>query len=149
MDFSWESILPYLWIGLAILLGVAEAVTIQLVAVWFAVGALAAVIPAALGASVTVQFGVFVAVSAVALILTRPLVKKVLTPRRERTNADRLIGTIGVVIEEIDNFRSKGRVTLSGLDWAARSEDGEIIPPGAEVLVNRIEGVTLIVERIA
>ena len=149
MDFSWEAILPYLWIGLAILLGVAEAVTIQLVAVWFAVGALAAVIPAALGASVTVQFGVFVAVSAVTLILTRPLVKKVLTPRRERTNADRLIGTIGVVIEEIDNFRSKGRVTLSGLDLAARSEDGEIIPPGAEVLVNRIEGVTLIVERIA
>lgn len=148
MDFSWEAILPYLWIGLAILLGVAEAVTIQLVAVWFAVGALAAVIPAAMDASLTAQFGTFVVVSALALALSRPFVKKLLHTRKERTNADSLIGSIGTVIQEIDNFRSQGRVKLSGLDWAARSEDGEIIPVGEQVLVRRIEGVKVIVERI-
>ena len=83
-----------------------------------------------------------------ALALSRPFAKKVLHTRKERTNADSLIGSIGVVIEEIDNFQSKGRVKLSGLDWAARSEDGEIIPVGEQVLVRRIEGVKVIVERI-
>ena len=145
MDFNF---VPYLWIGLAVLLGIVEAATVQLVAVWFAIGALSAVIPAAMDASMTAQFGTFVVVSALALALSRPFVKKLLHTRKVHTNADSLIGSVGTVIEEIDNFRSQGRVNLSGLDWAARSEDGEQIPVGEQVLVRRIEGVKVIVERI-
>lgn len=139
---------PIFWLVIAIVLGVAEAATVQLVAIWFALGALAAIIPAQLGASLTVQFGVFVAVAAVAFALTRPFVKKLLHQKKVRTNADSMIGRIGIVIVPVDNFEDQGRVSLAGLDWAARSEDGEPIPEGERVLIKSIEGVKVIVERI-
>ena len=140
--------LPMFWLILAIVLGVIEAATVQLVAIWVALGALAAIIPAMLNASLWVQFVVFVLVSAVALIATRPLVKNVLKLKRTRTNADSVIGKIGVVIVQIDNFSSQGRVSVGGLDWSARSEDGEIIEVDEKVLIKSIDGVKLIVERL-
>ena len=140
--------LPMFWLILAIVLGVIEAATVQLVAIWVALGALAAIIPAMLNAPLWVQFIVFVLVSAVAIIATRPLVKNVLKLKRTRTNADSVIGKIGVVIVQIDNFNSQGRVSVGGLDWSARSEDSEIIEVDDKVLIKSIDGVKLIVERL-
>lgn len=140
--------LPMFWLILAIVLGVIEAATVQLVAIWVALGALAAIIPAMLNAPLWVQFVVFVLVSAVAIVSTRPLVKNVLKLKRTRTNADSVIGKIGVVIVRIDNFNSQGRVSVGGLDWSARSEDGEIIEVDDKVLIKSIDGVKLIVERL-
>lgn len=137
---------PYVWLGIAIVLALFEAFTIQLVAIWFSLGALVAILPAALGAPVPVQILVFVLVSALSMILTRPFLQRVLKVKRQPTNADAVIGQVGVVLEEIDNLEGAGKVRANGLDWTARTERQMKIPAGAEVKVLRIEGVKLIVE---
>lgn len=147
-EFFGTQWLPFFWLILAIVLGVVEAASVQLMAIWFAVGAVVAVIPAVMGASLPVQFIVFLAVSTVLLIATRPLAKKFLNVRKTKTNADSVIGKVGVVIHRIDNTMEEGRVLVSGLDWSARSEDGEMIEEKEQVVIKRIDGVKLIVERL-
>ncbi|WP_312642125.1 NfeD family protein [Hydrogenoanaerobacterium sp.] len=141
-----QELYPVFWLILGIALAIAEAATVQLVAIWFSLGAVAAIIPALMGAPVWAQFLVFVAVSALAMVGTRPFVKRFLNVKQERTNADRVIGQTGVVLQEIDNDRAQGRVLVMGLDWSARSVDGTDIPVDAKVTILAIEGVKLIVE---
>jgi len=137
------------WLVLAIVLGVIEAVTFQMVAIWFCLGALAAIIPSVLGANIWVQFTVFLVVSVAALIGTRPFVKKVLKLRQVHTNADSLIGQVGVVVvDSVDGEITSGRVIVSSQEWAACTEDGMELRKGDRVLVKKIEGVRLIVEII-
>jgi membrane protein implicated in regulation of membrane protease activity len=95
-----------------------------------------------------VQIVVFIAVSAISLIATRPLVKKMLQKRVVATNADRNIGETGITISEINNLEAKGEVKVKGVVWTARSDNGEVIPEGSKVRVKTIEGVKLIVEAI-
>ncbi len=136
------------WLVLAIILGVFEAVTVQLVAVWFALGSLAAIVPSLMGGSVWMQFGIFVLVSFLALAATRPFVQK-MREKPVHTNADSLIGQVGIVMSEcIDPSKGMGRVSISGQDWAACTEDGSIILKDEHVLVKGIVGVKLIVEAI-
>lgn len=137
------------WLVLAIVLGVLEAVTFQMVAIWFGLGALAAIIPGILGANIWVQFAVFLIVSIAALVGTRPFVKKVLKFRQVHTNADSLIGQVGVVVtDSVDGEITSGRVMVSSQEWAACTEDGMELRKGDRVLVKKIEGVRLIVEII-
>ncbi len=135
-----------MWIVLLVAFIIAEAATAQLVTIWFAAGALAALIADVLHASVLVQWIVFVSVSAVALIATRPLVKKFKKVPYQATNADRIIGQTAIVTEDIDNLAAKGRVQAGGMSWSARSESGEKIQSGETVTVERIDGVKLIVK---
>ena len=135
-----------IWVVALILFAAVEAVTVQLVSVWFAAGALAALIADLLGAGVTVQFVVFLAVSIICFIVTRPLVKKFSTSKIQSTNADRCIGETAVVVEEIDNVNAKGQVKVNGNIWTARSETDEVITEGEKVTVLKIEGVKLIVK---
>jgi membrane protein implicated in regulation of membrane protease activity len=135
-----------IWVVALILFSVIEAVTVQLVSIWFAAGALAALIADLLGAGVTVQFVVFLAVSIICFIVTRPLVKKFSTSKIQSTNADRCIGETAVVVEEIDNVNAKGQVKVNGNIWTARSETDEVIAEGEKVTVLKIEGVKLIVK---
>ncbi|MBR5485193.1 MAG: NfeD family protein [Oscillospiraceae bacterium] len=146
--FSFESIAPFAWLAAAVILGAAEAATVSLVAIWFAAGAVVAILPALLGASVWTQLAVFVLVSVCMLILTRPLVKNRLNNRTVKTNADSSIGKTAVVISDIDPLTGTGRVSLSGLDWAAKSCDNEPLKKGEKVVVKEIQGVTLLVERL-
>ncbi len=134
------------WIVLLILLIVVEAVTAQMVTIWFAAGAAAAIVAELLNAQVWLQWVVFIAVSAVALVATRPLVRKLTKTRVQPTNADRCIGQIAVVSEDIDNIAGKGQVNLNGTIWTARSSDGSVIGKGEKVTVEKIEGVKLIVK---
>ena len=138
----------FLWLAAAIVLAIVEANTVQLVSIWFAAGALAAMVPAILGLSFTAQFAVFTVVSILTLAVTRPFVRKKLTVQKVETNSRALIGKVGKVIQPIDNLMSQGRVTVDEMDWSARSEDGNPIPAGEEVLIKEIQGVKLIVERI-
>ena len=140
--------LPMVWLLVAVIFGVVEAATVQLMSIWFALGAVAAMVSALLGASVWVQFGVFLAVSILVLAFTRPLVKKVLKVGRVHTNADSLVGRIAAVTVEISGPGEVGRVLVDGQDWAAVSEEGIPIAPGERVLVKGIEGVKLVVEPI-
>lgn len=140
--------MPMTWLIIAILLGVFEAITVDLVAIWFAIGALVAIIPAAMGTPFWVQLGVFLVVGLLTLALTRPMVKRVLHVKKTSTNADRVIGMVGVVTKPIDNVTGDGRVQVDGLNWAARTDDGTPVEEKEQVLIKSIEGVTLIVERV-
>jgi len=139
---------PLLWLLLAILFGVAEAVTVDLVAIWFAVGALVAIIPALLGSGLWLQLAVFFVVSMLLVLITRPVAARILAVKKVSTNADRVVGMMGRVVKAIDNITGDGRVQVNGLSWAALSDDGAPIPEGETVLVKRIDGIKLIVERI-
>ncbi|MBR3767662.1 MAG: NfeD family protein [Clostridia bacterium] len=137
----------WIWLALLGILIIAEAATVQLTTIWFAGGALISLLLAAFGVkSILVQVIVFLAVSLILLIATRPLVKKYINKKSQPTNADRCIGAQAIVTEEINNLLAKGAVKVSGVDWTARSESGKIIPPDATVTVKRIDGVKLIVD---
>lgn len=139
---------PLIWLGLAVVLAIAEAASFQLVAIWFALGSVGAGIFALSGSSFTVQTIAFLVVSAGSLIATRPFVTKILKVKSIKTNADSIIDTIGVVVETIDNVSAVGRVHINGLDWTARSEDGDIIERDERVLIKSIQGVKVIVVRV-
>ena len=135
-----------LWLIAMIVLLIVEGVVPGLVSIWFAAGALAALLMALWGRPLWVQFLVFMVVSLVLLFLTRPLAKKYVNSRVTPTNADRIVGTDCVVTEEIDNLQGTGAVMADGKEWTARMDnrDGKA-PKGSVVKVLRIEGVRLIV----
>ena len=138
--------MPMLWLLVAVIFGVIEAATVQLMSIWFAVGAVAAMAAALLGVGVWGQVVVFLVVAAVVVVFTRPLVKKVLRVGQVHTNADSLIGRIGAVTVDIAGPGEVGRVLVDGQDWSAISEDGCPVARGEKVLVKAIEGVKLVVE---
>ena len=112
-----------------------------LVSIWLAIAALIAMFCAIAKLSFLTQCIVFVVSSIILLLLTRPVVKK-LQNKTVATNYELDVGKTAIVIEPIDN---KGRVTLDGTDWAARTEDGSKISEGTPVKVVRIDGAKLIV----
>ena len=138
----------YIWLGGIIVFAIAEALTLSLTSIWFACGSLAAMIFASFGAPIWLQCVAFLAVSCLTLWLTKPVVQKYILPRREKTNADRIIGCNGHVTEQIDNENGTGQALVSGQVWTARSSDGGIIPVGASVIVERISGVKVLVSRV-
>lgn len=134
------------WIVLLVVLVIVEAVTAQLVTIWFAAGAAAALIAERCHAPEWLQWIIFIAVSVIALIATRPLVRKATKNKRQPTNADRCIGQTAVVLEEINNIEGKGQVQVNGIPWTARSLDGTVFKKDELVTVERIDGVKLIVK---
>ncbi len=134
------------WVVVLVVLLIVEAVTSQLVTIWWAVGAAGALIAERLGAESWLQWVVFIAVSALMLIATRPLVKKLTKTKVQPTNADRCIGKTAIVKEEIDNIAGKGQVSVNGIVWTARTADGSVVPVDSKVTVEKIEGVKLIVK---
>lgn len=134
-----------IWGILCAVLFIAEAMTCQLVGIWFGIGSLAAFFVALFGGGLTAQLIVFIVVSAVLLILTRPFLKKMMAGNTAATNADLDIGERATVLEEINGERGTGRARRNGVDWIAVSETGEIIPEGATVIIRQIQGAKLIV----
>ena len=134
------------WLIATVLLAIIEAATMGLTSIWFACGSLAAMIAAILGAGLWVQIALFIVVSAVLLLFTRPVATKYLKLGKEKTNADRVVGKTGVVIETIDNEKAVGLVRVDGQMWTARSVDGAVIAKDTEVKIDSISGVKLMVE---
>ena len=137
------------WLIAMVVLIIAEAATVGLVSIWFAGGALAALIAASLGAKPWVQLVLFLAISAVLLLALRPIAKKLGRGKDFATNVDANIGKLAIVVEPIDNLRGTGRVKIGSVDWTARSDDGSVIPRGEKVRVLRVEGVKVCVAREA
>lgn len=138
----------YVWLGVLVAAVILEIVTTQLVSVWFAVGALAAFLVSLAGVEeIWIQLVIFVIVSAVALAVTRPLVRKLVNKKTEPTNADMVIGKIGVVTDKIDNVSETGLVKVGGSLWTARTVDGSLIDVGEKVKILQISGVKLMVEK--
>ncbi len=140
---------PLLWLLASLVLLAVEAATTQMVCIWFSLGAFVTVFAAMLGWSFSMQLTVFFIVSALALVLTRRFVKDVLKVKSVPTNADSVIGLCGSVTEEINNLAQTGKVFVNGLTWTGRSRTNEVIPVGATVVVDGIEGVKVIVEPVA
>lgn len=149
MPIDMESMQKIVWLVLLLIFAASEAVTVGLTSIWFAAGALVALIAALLGGALWIQIALFLAVSVLCLLAVRPLAKKHLNNKVEATNADRAIGEEAQVTEDIDNIHGKGTVTIRGVAWTARSEDGGPIAAGTMVKVLRIEGVKVFVEPIA
>lgn len=134
------------WLIAMVLLLIIEMIVPGIVSIFFAFGALAALIAALIHAPMWLQLAWFFVVSILTLILTRPFVKKYVNSRVTPTNADMAVGRDAIVTEAIDNLHAKGAVMLDGKTWTARTEkDTEIIVAGETVRILRIQGVKLIV----
>ena len=138
-----------IWLVLFVVFVIAERATAgQLVSIWFCFGALVSMFAAMAGASFIWQVVIFIAVSVILLILTKPMVKR-LHSRIEATNAPAIIGEQGVVTEKINNIEGAGTVKIQGKLWSARSSDENvIINEGVKVKILDIQGVKVIVEKI-
>ena len=139
-------VLELIWLGLTLAFAAAEAVSVGLTSVWFAAGALSALIAALLHAPLWAQLALFIGVSLACLGAVRPLARRYLNSRVVPTNADRVIGSEARVTEDIDNIQGKGAVIVGGVTWTARSEGGAPIPAGSLVRIERIEGVKVFVQ---
>jgi len=135
------------WLVLFIIFLIAEIGTMGLTTIWFAGGALVACIMAYFEISVIAQIFVFLLVSIGLLILTRPIAMKYFNQKRQKTNADRLIGQKAVVFEQIDTLRGVGKVKVNGMEWSAKTVDPNgVIESGAIVVIENIQGVKLVVK---
>ncbi len=135
-----------LWIVAMIVFAAVELCTYNMITIWFVLGSVAAFVTSLVGATVGIQLWVFVAVSIVALIATKPLVSKKLSSAHISTNADRIIGMKAVVIEDINQDKFAGKVKVAGQEWSAVTSDGETISAGNTVVVEKIDGVKLVVK---
>lgn len=136
-----------LWIVVFAAALIIEAASFALVSIWFAAGALGALIAAAVGAPFWLQLIIFGILAGLLLIFTRPLLKKLFPNKFIPTNSELEVGKTAVVIEDIDNETGSGRAKLGGVNWAAVSADGEKISAGETVTVKEIRSAKLVVER--
>ncbi len=125
-----------------------EALTTQLVCIWFAGGALAALLSAFCGIGNLGQAAVFVLVSALLLVFTRQFVRRIKSKEPVKTNAEALIDTEAIVLEDISNVEARGSVKVGGIVWSARSADGKDIDAGTHIIVKEIDGVKLLVSKL-
>lgn len=136
-----------LWLIAIIAFGVLESTTAQFISIWFAGGAFVALIAQLLGASQAVQWISFAVASAVLLILTRPLVKRLTKADVSVTGTDLLIGKSAVMTKATDSRGEMGEAKVDGKIWTVNSADGESIPENAVVTIEKIQGVKLIVRK--
>ena len=147
--FAEMSPLVFVWlVAVIIFLGV-ELSTVTLTSIWFAAGALAAMLVAMFNGHIIVQIIAFLIVAFGLLYATKPWSKKFIDTKKESTNADRAIGQAVRVIERVSNLDQTGKAVVHGMEWTVRTEnDNIIIERGELVRVLRIAGVKLIVERV-
>lgn len=136
------------WLALALILAAIEAATLGLFTIWFAFGALVAFFGALAGLPFFGQVLLFILSATILLIYTRPIAAKYLNSRVKPTNADRLLGEKGIVIEAVDAVNGKGQVKVLGQVWSARALDGETMAIGTEIEVQAISGVKLMVKKV-
>ena len=142
---------PYelLWISTFDCVCSGRTCNIGLTCIWFAAGALAALVMAMAGVNPVVQFLVFLVVSILLLAATRPWARKYVNAKMQRTNADSLIGENIRISERVSNMDQTGMAVVHGQEWTVRTRnDNEIIEPGEEAKILAISGVKLIVEKV-
>ena len=137
-----------IWLVLLVVALVLESLSMQLFSIWFALGALAALLSCAFGAPVWVQMPLFIVVTVVSLAATRPLVKR-LQKKTQPSNADRCLGKTAEVLEEIDNMKGTGQIRVEGQTWSARAvEEGAVLPVGQTVETISIQGNKILVRAL-
>ena len=142
---NWEAIF---WLIAMVIFMAAEAMTVSLVSIWFALGALGAIVVALIGGGLALQVTVFLVLAIALLLSLRSIVRKRFVPRITKTNIDSVIGATGVVITPVNNIAALGQIQVNGVEWSARSTDNSHIPAGVLVRVDRIEGVKVYVSPV-
>jgi len=146
-DSPSVSINAIVWLVILAFLLVIEGMTYALICIWFAGGAIAALITSIFTTNVLTQATVFVIVSAILLLLVRPAAVRLTAARKVKTNADRVIGQEGIVIYKIDPISGEGQVKVIGQIWSAKPEDGmSVFEPESRVEITGISGVKVIVK---
>jgi putative membrane protein len=138
---------PWFWFGIAVLCAVIEGMTLGLTTVWFSLSAVLMIFVSMFHPPFYLQCLLFALIALLLLFFTRPLALKLLHTKREKTNADSLIGKKALVLQTITEFE-KGQVKINGIVWTAASIGNAEIPAGDECIIEKIEGVTLIVKKI-
>ena len=136
------------WLVLAVVLGVFEAITPQLVSIWFALGAVGGCVTSLITDKIWIQIVVAVVITLISLVLTRPLAKRITTVKKTNTNSDRNIGKTAIVIADIDNINAVGQVKVGYTVWSAKSVNDAVIAKDTKVIVKAIEGAKLVVEAV-
>ncbi len=139
-----ENMLPWIWLGLTVVLIVIEAITSGLTTIWFAAGSFLMIFASLLKLPLPLQLILFVAVSLLLLIFTRPILKKKLAIKKTALNTDALIGQKAIVTKDISELE-KGAIKINGIEWTAASEDGKSIPAGSTCVIKEIKGATAVV----
>ena len=136
-----------IWLVVLIIAAIVEVLTMGLTTIWFAGGALVAIVATLLHAPIAIQVVLFFVVSLLLLFFTRPVAVRYFNRDRVKTNVESLVGKQAIVISEINNIQGIGQVTVGGNQWSARSvSDNVVIPAGAVVNILSINGVKLIVK---
>lgn len=147
--FSVIGIFEVVWMALVIAFIIGELVSVGLTSIWFAAGALVALIASIFGAPFPVQAGLFLVVSLALLAATRPWAQRYLNSRVQRTNADSLVGEIIQIEERVNNMDQTGMAVVRGQEWTVRAcNDNETIEKGQSAKVVQISGVKLMVEKV-
>lgn len=136
-----------LWLVLFIVFLIVEITTVSLTCIWFAAGALLALIFSLFNVHIVIQIIVAVVVSVLMLIFTKPVLSKHLLAKRTKTNYESVIGQKVKVTEQINNLENRGTVIVNGLEWTARSIDNKVIDVDELVEVVKVEGVKAIVKK--
>lgn len=135
------------WLIVIILSIGVEVATLGLTSIWFAGGALVALVAAVFNVPMVIQILLFFVVSLVLLFFTRPIAVKYFNKDRVKTNVESLVGKQAIVTSEIDNLQGNGQVVVNGQEWSARSIDDSVkLPAGCVVNIMAISGVKLMVE---
>lgn len=137
--------LGVIWFIAIIVFLILEAVTYQLVSIYLAIGAVGGLVMYMLGFDFIPQMIVFLILSIILLCLLRPISVKAMKNRTLKTNADSLIGEKVYITKDVNNIEGSGEGRINGADWSVRSSDGSVITKGTSAVVERIEGVKLIV----
>lgn len=135
------------WLLVIVVLLVFELLTLGLTTIWFTFGGLIAMAIAAADGPFAFQFAAFVVISLLAMVLVRNVALERFNQNRARTNVDSVLGQKAIVTQKINNLKSEGQVVLNGMEWTARSTTDAEIEMGAVVVVKRVSGVKLIVEK--
>lgn len=137
----------FIWLAFMIVFIVVEIITVGLTSIWFAGGALAALLAALTGLGIVVQIVIFFGVSFILLFYTRPFALKYVKPHNVKTNYEEIIGKEVLVTERIDNKEETGKAVFNGMEWTARStEEQSVMEAGEKAQVVEIKGVKLYVK---
>ncbi len=138
--------LSIMWLVILVVCLVVEVCTLGLASIWFAGGALLALIISLIGGPWWLQLLVFLVVSIVLLVFTRPIATKYFNKNRTKTNVEGVVGKQAIVTLKIDNLMGQGQIVTDGMEWTARSLDSTVIEEGTVVVIEKIEGVKAIVK---
>ena len=134
-----------MWLVVVVLLAIIEASTVNLVSIWFVISGLVALIVSLFTEAFYIQFGVFVLLGIILLVITKPAMNKMFKEKETKLNLERIIGMEGIVTEEIEKNKI-GEVKVDGKLWSAISDVK--IPVNSVVKAVSIEGVKLFVEKV-